>query len=105
MENEKIKKYELVVIVDANQTSEAKDAIIKDVTDELTKNGVKVINTEVWLEKQKFTFEIDKHTEGTYYTVNFESDGSSHEAITKILQIKENILRFMIANEQPQPVA
>ena len=95
--NETITKYELVVIVDAHQTSEAKEEIIKDVTSELTKNGVKVINTQQWMEKHKLSFEIKKCKEGTYYIISFESDGATNDKITRVLKIKEKILRFMIS--------
>ncbi len=105
MENEKIKKYELVVIVDANQSSDAKEEIIKDVSEEVTKYGAKVINSDIWLEKQKLSFEIKKCTEGTYYVVNFESDGLTNTKITRALEIKEKVLRFMIAVAEEAKVA
>ena len=98
MENdETIRKYEFVVIVNANQTSEVKDGIIKSVTEELTKHDVKVISTKVWMEKHKFTFEINKCKEGTYYLMNVESNGSMNDKITRLLKVKENVLRFMIS--------
>ncbi|MFT5169404.1 MAG: small subunit ribosomal protein S6 [Lysobacterales bacterium] len=103
--NETINKYELIVIVDANQTSEDKEAIIKDVSDELTKQGAKVINSQVWMEKQRFTFEIKKLKEGTYYTVNFESTGATNDAVTRALNIKDKVLRAMISVVNAQPAS
>ena len=69
--NELTRKYELVVIVDAKLTNEMKEAVRKEVTDTINKRGGKVINSQVWLEKHKLTFQIKKCNEGTYYLINF----------------------------------
>ena len=58
--NELVRKYELVVIVDAKLTNEVKEAVRKEVTDAINKHGGKVINSQVWLEKHKLTFQIKK---------------------------------------------
>lgn len=93
--NELARKYELVVIVDAKLTKEAKDAVRKEVTDEINKHGGKVINSRVWLEKQKFTFQIKKCKEGTYYLFNCEGKGAVIEKIQSALKLNEKILRFV----------
>jgi len=91
-----INKYELVVIVDAILSQEDKEIICKDVTDAINKVGGKVINSKVWLEKQKFTFDIKKKKEGTYYLINFEMDTSLTGRLRQLLKIKEQVLRFEI---------
>ena len=58
------KKYELVTIVDAKYTNEEKQEIYKVLADAVKKSGGKVINSQVWLEKHKLTFEINKVKEG-----------------------------------------
>ena len=60
--NENISKYELVFIVDAQLTDEEKESVCKGVTEIISKAGGKVINRQVWLERQKFTFLIKKKT-------------------------------------------
>ena len=98
-------KYELVVIVDAQLPQEEKDALIKSVTDVVAKEGGKVINSGVWLDKQKFTFPIKKRAEGTYYLINFEA---GKDAITKMnaaLRLNEKLLRFAIMSAETQPAA
>ena len=92
--NELIRKYELVVIVDAKLTSEEKESIRKESTDVINKHGGKVINSQVWLEKHKLTFQIKKCGEGTYYIINFEGEGEIIEKIRPSLKLNERILRF-----------
>ena len=70
---ETLSKYELVLIVDAKSTSDSKEAIRKEAADLINKHGGKVINSQVWLEKHKMTFQIKKCDEGTYFLINFEN--------------------------------
>jgi len=54
------------------------------------------VNSQVWIEKQKFTFKIKKKKEGAYYLINFEGPGSKLAKIQRNLRLKEYILRFSI---------
>src|SRR3989338_8060534 len=97
MDKELMRKYELMVIVDAKLGQEEKDRIYKEAVDTISSNGGKIINSQVWLEKHRLTFEIKKCKEGTYYLINFEGDGSVNEKIRSLLTLNERILRFSFA--------
>lgn len=103
--NELVRKYELIVIVDAKLTNEVKEAIRKEVTDEINKRDGKVINSQVWLEKQKLTFPIKKCSEGTYYIVNFEGASDIVENVKPHLKLNEQILRFEFIKLEPKVTA
>ena len=101
-----LRKYELVVIVDANLTPDGKDVIVKQAADLVTKHGGKVINTQVWFEKQRFTFRIKKCSEGSYYLINFESNGEGLVALDQDLRVHEQVLRYILSKvEKPAAVA
>ncbi len=89
-------KYELVVIVDATLLQEEKEKVNKEVCDTIGKCDGQVINSQVWLDKQKFSFRMKKRTEGTYYLINFESPRSSLVKIRQLLKINEKVLRSLI---------
>ena len=91
-----MEKYELVVIVDANAPQEKKESILKETTDAIGKSEAKVINSQVWLDKHRFTFRIQKCLEGTYYTVNFEALPVAIAKIRQYLKLNEEILRSLI---------
>ena len=91
-----MRKYELVVIVDALPTKEEKDVIMKKATDAIIKSGGKVINNQLWLAKQKFAFKIKRRTEGTYYVVNIEAEPSAVLKIRQALGLVEEVLRFEV---------
>lgn len=102
MANESMKKYELMVIVDARLSQDDKNATFKEAVDTLTKNGGKIINSQVWLEKHRLTFEIKKCKEGTYYLINYEADGTVNEKAAAMLRINERVLRFVIEKQEPK---
>jgi len=89
-------KYELVVVIDAHMAQSQKDDVLKQSTDAVVKGGGKVINSQVWLEKHKFTFILQKKTDGTYYLINFESNGAGIDKIKENLRLNESILRYAI---------
>ena len=89
-------KYELVLIVDAGLSETDKAGICKESVDAVNELGGKVINSQVWLEKNKLTFDIKKKKEGTYYLINLEIDRALVAKLRRVLTLKENILRFEV---------
>jgi len=102
MENELVKKYELMIIVDARLSQDDKNAVFKEAVDTVAKNGGKIINSQVWLEKHRLTFDIKKCKEGTYYLINYEADGSVNEKARATLRINERVLRYVIEKQEPK---
>ena len=88
-------KYELVYIVDAHAPQGTKDDVAKQVADALAKTEIKVINSQMWLDRHKMSFPIQKIGEGTYYLLSFEAKSSSVTKLQSILRINEQILRFL----------
>ena len=88
-------KYELVYIVDAHAPQNIKDEIAKQVADALAKIEIKVLNSQMWLDRHKMSFPIQKIWEGTYYLLNLEAKSSNVAKLQNILRINEQILRFL----------
>ena len=93
---ETMRKFELVVIVDATMTKEQKEAVLNEVVESIKKNGGKVNNSQIWFEKQRFTFNIRKKAEGTYFLIAFDADGSANSKVHADLRLNEKILRFSL---------
>ncbi|HPN88218.1 MAG TPA: 30S ribosomal protein S6 [Candidatus Omnitrophota bacterium] len=93
MTGKKMKKYELVVIIDSKLNSDDKQTVVKEVTEAINKTASKVINAQVWFEKQKMFFPIKKCQEGTYYLINFEAKPEAVNKIKAVLRVNERILR------------
>ena len=95
-------KYELVYIVDAHASQSTKDEIAKQVADSLAKSEIKTVNTQLWLDRHKMSFPIEKVSEGTYYLLSFEAKTSSVNKLQGILRINEQILRFLTVKVDAQ---
>jgi small subunit ribosomal protein S6 len=89
-------KYELVLIVDAALSQNEKDGVIKDVGLAIEKCDGKVVNSQVWLDKQKMPFLMKKRSEGTYYLIHFEGGGSKLPELRRAMKLNDNILRSLI---------
>src|SRR5580698_11070534 len=96
-------KYELVYIVDAHAPQGTKDDVAKQVADALAKTEIKVINSQMWLDRHKMSFPIQKIGEGTYYLLNLEAKTSSIAKLQTILRLNEQILRFMTVRADAAP--
>ena len=88
-------KYELVYIVDAHAPQSTKDEIAKQVADSLAKTEIKLVNSQLWLDRHKMSFPIQKIAEGTYYLLSLEAKSSAIAKLQSILRINEQILRFL----------
>ena len=93
-----LRKYELVVIVDAKLSGEEKDGILKSISEAVVKAGGKVLNSSIWLERHKMTFKISKCLEGTYFLVNFEGESQVANQVKNVLRLNEKLLRFQFFN-------
>lgn len=89
-------KYELVIILDAKLSVDERKEVIEQIVDVINKSSGKLINNQLWLERQKFTFSLKKRTEGVYYLMNFEGDPSQVEKTKTALRSNEKVLRFSL---------
>ena len=93
-------RYELVYIVDAHAPQAARDEITKQVTEAASKSDVKVINSQVWLERHRMSFPIKKVWEGTYYLLNIEAPMAAVNKMQEFLRLNEQILRFLAIRQE-----
>lgn len=97
-------KYELVFILDSRLSDAEKTDVAKQVSDLVTKSGGKVVNLAVWMERQRFSFPMNKAWEGTYYLANIEMPGPEVARLRRELHLNERLLRFSIINQvEPAP--
>jgi ribosomal protein S6 len=93
---------ELVYIVDAHAPQGTKDEIAKQVTDALAKTEVKLVNSQMWLDRHKMSFPIKKIGEGTYYLLSLEAESPNIIKLQSILRVNEQILRLLIVKADAQ---
>ena len=87
-------KYELALVVNAVIEDEAREAVLNNVKDMLTKLGaadIKVSNGD----KKRLAYDIQKMSEGYYYFIQFEAETIVPAQVEAKVRIMENVLRFL----------
>lgn len=85
-------KYELLVILSAELTDESKEELTKKITDLIASKGGVVGNVDKQGVK-KLTYRINGKSEGYYVLINFESESSVPNELTKTFNITDGIYR------------
>lgn len=88
-------KYEMLYILDANLTDEAKEEIIKKFEDLVTSNGGSVEKTDRWGVK-KLQYPINYKSEGFYVLMDFEAEKSLVVEIKRVVGITDGVIRRLI---------
>jgi len=88
--------YEVMFILKSDLKSEAKDKLLKQISDDITKQKGKIEEAKVWAEKQKLAYRIKKCDEGLYYLLRFSAASDIITKLNELWKINENIIRFLI---------
>ena len=88
-------KYEMLYILDATLTDEARDGIIKKIEDLVAKNGGVVEKTDRW-GVRKLQYPINYKSEGFYVLMTFEAEKVFVEELKRVIGITDGIIRRLI---------
>ena len=88
-------KYEMLYILDASLTDEAKESVIKKFEDLVTGNGGVIEKTDRWGVK-KLQYPINYKTEGYYVLMAFEAERTLVVELKRVAGITDGIIRRLI---------
>ena len=88
-------KYEMLYILDASLSDEAKEGIIKKIEDLVANNGGVVEKTDRWGLK-KLQYPINYKSEGYYVLMTFEAEPTLVQEIKRIAGIVDGVIRRLI---------
>ncbi len=91
-------KYEMLYILDASLTDEAKESIITKFEDLVKNNGGVVEKTERWGVK-KLQYPINYKSEGYYVLMTFEAEPTLVVEIKRVAGIIDGIIRRLITKK------
>ena len=93
-----MKTYEMLYILDAALSDEAKDAYVKKLEDIVVSSNGKVVSTEKSGVK-KLAYPINYKSDGYYVLMTFEADGSAVKELDRISGLSSEVLRRMVTVE------
>lgn len=89
-----MRSYETMFIVKPGLTPEEADKVAEEVSALISSNG-EVISLDKW-GKRKFAYEIEHLTEGYYYVIQFNAQGSFIAELERRLKLNDNVLRHLV---------
>lgn len=91
-------KYELLYIISSDLAEEQREALIKKVVSMVEAKGGKVEGTDKWGMK-KLAYPINFKNEGFYVLMNVEMNPQEIDAMSKLMNITEGIIRQMFVRK------
>ena len=88
-------KYEMLYILDASLSDEAKESIVKKFEDLVTSNGGTVENIDRW-GNRKLQYPINYKSEGYYVLMTFEAEKTLVVELKRVAGITDGVVRRLI---------
>jgi small subunit ribosomal protein S6 len=91
----KMRTYELMIALKPLLPDDLRKEIHKELVEMINKDGGEVLDVDVW-GKRYLSYKIQGHNEGYYIVYDFKQNPSNINEMKRVLQLKQEILRFMI---------
>jgi len=91
-------KYELAVVLNAKIEDDERAKALEKVKGYVTRFGGTISDIDEW-GKKKLAYDIQKMPEGYFYFIHFEAETSAPAEIENRIRIMDNVLRFLIVNQ------
>jgi small subunit ribosomal protein S6 len=90
-----LKNYEMMVALKPLLPDDLRKELHKEFVDMVQKDGGEILDVDVW-GKRYLAYKIKGHNEGYYIVYNFKVSPDKVAEIKRQMQLKQEILRFMI---------
>ena len=93
-----MKTYEMLYVLDAQISDEAKEGIVAKFESIVANNGGKVVSTDKWGVK-KLAYPINYKSDGYYVLMTFEAEGGVVKELDRIAGLTAEVLRTLITKK------
>jgi small subunit ribosomal protein S6 len=90
-----VRRYELMLIIRPDAPDEKAAAVIDRTTRYVVASGGQIIKVAPW-GRRRLAYPIDRHRDGSYHIVVFESPAEAIAELERSLQITEEVLRYLV---------
>ena len=90
----RMNKYELALVVSAKIEDDARTATVEKAKEYIVRAGGTVTEVEEQ-GKKKLAYEIQHMTEGFFYFIQFDAEGTAPALLEQDVRIMDNVLRFL----------
>lgn len=93
------REYEGLFILNAAGQEEEVTQNVSDIEGLLKKHGAEITTASSW-GRRKLAYPIDRHTEGYYHLVRFNTDPSQIRELDRAFRLNQNVVRFMFVKAE-----
>ena len=94
-----MRRYELMLIIRPDAPDEKAAAVIDRTTRYVVGSGGQIVKVAPW-GRRRLAYPIDRHREGSYHIVVFESPAEAIAELERSLQITEEVLRYLVTRSE-----
>ncbi len=100
----KMRNYEMMVVLKPLLPDDLRKSIHKEFMEMMEQDNGEVLDVDVW-GKRYLAYKIAGHNEGYYIVYDFKSSPKNINEMKRLLQLRQEILRFMIVEvEHPEEI-
>jgi small subunit ribosomal protein S6 len=100
-----MRRYELMLVLRPDLPDDKTQAVIDRTTRAITGSGGQIVKVAPW-GRRRLAYPIDRHREGSYHIILFESPSDAIIELERGLEITEELLRHLITRvERPLKAA
>lgn len=90
-----MRRYELMLVIRPDAPDERASAVIDRTTRYVVASGGQIVKVAPW-GRRRLAYPIDRHREGSYHIIVFESPAEAIAELERSLQITEEVLRYLV---------
>jgi small subunit ribosomal protein S6 len=90
-----VRRYELMLVLRPDAPDDKASAVIDRTTRYLVAAGGQIVKVAPW-GRRRLAYPIDRHREGSYHIVVFESPAEAIAELERSLHITEEVLRYLV---------
>jgi small subunit ribosomal protein S6 len=90
-----VRRYELMLVIRPDAPDDKVASIIDRATRYVVAEGGQIIKVAPW-GRRRLAYPIDRHREGSYHIIVFESPAEAIVELERSLQITEDVLRHLV---------
>jgi small subunit ribosomal protein S6 len=90
-----VRRYELMLVLRPDAPDDKVSAVIDRSTRYVVASGGQIVKVAPW-GRRRLAYPIDRHREGSYHIIVFESPAEAIAELERSLQITEEVLRYLV---------
>ena len=94
-----VRRYELMLVFRPDAPDDRISAIIDRTTRQITADGGQIVKVAPW-GRRRLAYPIDRHREGAYHIVVFETPTTTIAELERGLLITEEVLRHLVVRQE-----